>query len=101
MGEEWQPPAHVKPWMVCAACKHEDVLFLGARHWDHVMWQQAGPYFDRHGNTAHLFDQGFIDQWGRFYDREQAMKAVLESGQPFNPERNCGNGRELYSEGLY
>lgn len=97
--EEWQPPADVKPWMVCAACKHGDVIFLGARHWDNVMWQQAGPYFDREGSTAHLFDQGFIDQWGRFYQRDEAMEAVKASGQPFNAERQGGITHELYSEG--
>jgi hypothetical protein len=47
------------------------------------------------------WEQGFIDQFGRFYNRKEAMKAVLENGQPFSLKRNGGSGEELFSEGLY
>ncbi len=101
--EEWQPPADVKPWIVCAACRYGDELFLGPRHWDQTMLAQKkqARNGDNYRSTQHDFTQGFIDQWGRFYTREQAMEAVKESSQPFNAERNSGNGKELYSEGLY
>lgn len=75
---------------------------IGPRHFDNVMRKQLDfmrrtyPKLD-----AALFDQGFIDQWGRFYTREEAMKAIKESGQPFNIERNGGQDKELFSEGLY
>lgn len=43
--------------------------------------------------------QGFIDQFGNFYNREQAYKLVRISCQPFDPERN-GSDYELFSEGI-
>jgi hypothetical protein len=46
-------------------------------------------------------DQGFIDQWGQFYTRREAMRVVKESGQPFNLERNGSQDEKLFSEGLY
>lgn len=98
MREEWQPPKHIKPWMVCAACRHRGYIITGARHFDTVMRKQVDNY---NGLTSYSnWEQGFIDQWGRFYNRVDAMKAVKESGQPFNAERNGGNGEELYSEGF-
>ena len=105
MGDNWQPPVDVKPWMVCAACSWQGVgpigegrLVLGARHWDDNMRMTAL----RCGFPNLLdWDQGFIDQWGRFYSREEAMAAVKASGQPFDIERNGGKDEKLYSEGLY
>ena len=99
--EEWQPPKDIKPWIVCAANKCRDHVILGARHWDNIMHQQQ--LAKQHADTGQhwIWEQGFIDQWGRFYNRKDAMKAVLASGQPFNAERNSGNGEDLYSEGLY
>lgn len=60
---------------------------------------QAESYLQQH--SVHDFEQGFIDQWGCFYTRTEAMQAVKASGQPFNIKRNGGNDDELYSEGLY
>lgn len=96
--EEWQPPKDVKPWMVCAANRHKttSAIICGARHWDKVMRMQL---FGKLKGSE--WEQGFIDQFGRFYNRKDAMEAVLASGQLFNAERNSGNGEDLYSEGLY
>lgn len=94
--EEWQPPKDVKPWMVCAANRNvQGAIILGVRHWDKIML--SNPLVEIDGE----WEQGFIDQFGRFYNRKDAMKAVKASGQPFNAERNSGNGEDLYSEGLY
>ena len=97
MSEEWQPPKHIKPWMVCAANKNRDTghIICGARHWDRIMRSQVTVA------KGLNWEQGFIDQWGRWYNRKDAMKAVKESGQPFNAERNSGPGDILFSEGLY
>lgn len=104
---DWQPPKDILPWMVCAACRYENpktgetYLFTGPRHWDHVMLGQYN--LAKFGDDIHpaLFDEGFVDQWGRFYQREDALKAVKASGQPFNPERNGNPDCMLFSEGLY
>ena len=99
----WEPPKDVKPWMVCAACRWDGAventpMLLGPRHWDKAMHNQA----DQADIVNRLeWEQGFIDQWGRFYTREEAMKCVKASGQPFNNERNGGHETELFSEGLY
>jgi len=45
------------------------------------------------------FEEGFIDQFGDFLTREEAMQIVKENGQPFNKERN-GCNKDLYSEGI-
>ena len=97
---DFEPPKDVNPWMVCAACKHPetDRLVLGPRHWDPVMVRAAQMM--GYGNF-HVFDQGFIDQWGRFYTREEARECVRISGQPFSDERNGGHKTQLFSEGLY
>lgn len=47
-----------------------------------------------------LWEQGFIDQFGAFHDREEALRIVKRAFQPFSPERN-GSETQLFSEGLY
>ncbi len=99
----WQPPAHVKPWIVCAAINWKDYIITGARHFDPIMLQHIKTFEKTYimGLSCRQWGQGFIDQWGQFYNRKEAMQAVKASGQPFDAERNGGNGEDLYSEGLY
>lgn len=98
----WQPPKDVKPIMVCAAnrCKDSGAIVLGARHYSKLM---SNGINNIRGELrgGRQWEQGFIDQWERFYTRKEAMKAVLENGQPFNLTRNGGRTKRLYSEGLY
>lgn len=101
MKEEEQPPKRNKPWIVCAANRHRtfnDEIICGARHWDMVMRSQLDPGEKIKGSE---WEQGFIDQFGTWYNRTDAMKAVKESGQPFNAERNGHDDDVLFSEGLY
>ena len=101
---EWQPPKDVKPWMVCAAAMTPGGhIISGPRHFDSHMRHQLSLLWAAMNSEvdAATMCQGFIDQWGRFYTREEAMACVKDSGQPFNKERNGDNDRELYSEGLY
>lgn len=87
------------PVIVCAANYHEelDMLLAGARHWDSVMRAHA----ERYELPYTGWSQGFIDQYGKFYTRKEAVALVKENGQPIDWERNGGSGNELYSEGLY
>lgn len=98
MSKDW------KLQIVCAACKYGDVLICGARHYDMVMHSQLMAFDEasevRSMNRGEVV-QGFIDNQGKFYNRKDAMKLVIKSGQPFNAERNSGSGEDLYSEGLY
>jgi hypothetical protein len=95
--------------IVCAACKYTDVLLddgtliestiiTGARHMDSIMQNQL-----RNMPIAHkkISEQGFIDQWGNFLTREEAMAIVIKNNQKFDIERNGHNNKKLFSEGLY
>ncbi len=77
------------------------VTLVGIRHWDPLMHEQADwlGWTDR--SAVAKEEQGFLDQWRVFMDREEAMQVVLASGQPFDIERNGGSGQELYSEGVW
>jgi hypothetical protein len=99
MDHEWKPSAGSVPKIVCAACRRGEFIAAGPRHFDAIMRAQieaAGL-----DELAGEFEQGFIDQFGRFYDRTAALAVVQFSGQPFNADRNGGSGKLLFSEGLY
>jgi len=102
MSDYWTENGLVKPpsTVVCAANKVQhngtDFLIVGARHWDSVMCATADALGIKGGNE----EQGFINQYGEFLTRDEAMKIVKENGQTFNIERNQGD-LTLFSEGLY
>lgn len=86
--------------IVCAANRRPDGLIVcGARHWDPIMRKVADNLDGE--ESGGRWEQGFINQFGEFRNREDAMKVVLNNNQPFNKDRNGGSGIELYSEGLY
>jgi hypothetical protein len=93
-----------EPHIVCAAILYnyseEPVVITGARHMDCIM-RPIFKLMSEVKGCCPVKIQGFIDQHGRFYDRRNAMKVVIASGQPFDAKRNGGNGDELYSEGIY
>ena len=102
MSDYWTDNSLVKPQavVVCAACKYEDLILCGARHWDKVMNIQ----YKNLNNPAKsmFFEQGFINQFGEFLTREEAMIVALEAGQTVDVERGCGgDDKILFSEGLY
>lgn len=80
------------------------VLLVGARHWDTVMRAQfKAMYGDDAFTSGKVFthseiEQGFIDQFGQFYNRKHAMDCVMVTGQKL---RNPLATFELYSEDLY
>jgi hypothetical protein len=98
--KEWQPPKDAIIHIVCAANKKGDIIVAGARHWDSVMRNTIGALKESRLSKLKRWEQGFIDQFGRFHSRKAAMKFIAVNNQPFNKERN-GNGDDLYSEGLY
>lgn len=87
----------MKPRIVCAANKFENgPLLIGARHFDQHMQVQMA-YMGVKGSDPHV--QGFIDQYGKFYTREEAWKVAVENGQIV---RRCGGDEGmLFSENLY
>ena len=104
MGDYWKDNGITKPSqvVVCAACRFNGVILCGARHFDNVMLSQIDHMVEgtKPSKPDEHWEQGFIDQFGDFLTREEAMAIVKENGQPFNIERNRGD-TVLFSEGLY
>lgn len=104
MGDYWEDNNIPKPQqiVVCAACRLEQdgetYLVTGARHFDKVMNNiiRHLPMKLKWVNA----DQGFINQFGEFLTREEALEVVKNNGQPFDPERNVAKDA-LFSEGIY
>jgi hypothetical protein len=90
--------------VIAAACKYGDVIFVGVRHYDPIMVAQIRSLSEydevRMMNRGEVV-QGFIDNHRNFLTRKEAMLLVIDSGQPFDKQRNGGNGDELYSEGVW
>lgn len=93
-------------FVVCAACRYGDLIVCGARHYDMVMHSQL-----RQMREDKLFDfeaagqaeQGFIDQFGVFMNREEAFEVAKAAGQ-LNVRRlktPHPDSTELFSEDLY
>lgn len=83
--------------VVCAANKFGELIVPGARHFDSIMH----ALLDRlniQGKEQH--DQGFIDQWGNFMTREEALLVVKVNGQQVS-DRAFHSKSELFSEDLY
>jgi hypothetical protein len=98
--------------VVCAAirnCKGD--IICGARHYDNIMRAQILISKNKRFWKCVLkigkfivcryprIEQGFIDQWGVYMSREEALTVAKETGQIL---RKCGGDRdELFSENLY
>lgn len=96
LSENWQPDPDIPAWIVCAANRHREsgVIFCGARHFDNLMRGQI-----KAANYPFTgYDQGFIDQYGRFYDRKEAWEIAEKNGQIKHQVSTKGT---LYSENLW
>jgi hypothetical protein len=90
--------------VVCAANIHGGVIVLGPRHFDKTMHDQISQLDDGLAPTCSSFwEQGFIDQFGKFMDREEAYQVALKAGQiNLHRPKSGGIGNTLlYSEDLY
>ena len=90
--------------VVCSAIKNKyGRLIVGARHYDSTMHSQL-EQAKRHGEdwSKGDIDQGFIDQFGKFMDRNEAWKVAMAADQI---RYRCGgdtiDGGTLFSENLY
>ena len=50
---------------------------------------------------VHGDDQGFIDQWGEYFTREEALVIATHAGQINKVRPKSGPADELFSEDLY
>lgn len=105
MTEQPKTPVRV---VVCAANRYGvtkrlagPLLFLGARHFDERMREHMEHYDVEHLRRNYGEEQGFIDQWGVFMNREEALAVAVAAGQ-INVRRPKTNPEHLlFSEDLY
>ena len=94
--------------IICAANRlvlsnSETILLVGPRHWDKTMhnsFDAMNPY----DYAIEVEEQGFIDQYGTFFNREAAWVIAETNGQIYRRVGGDttldGKGR-LFSENLY
>lgn len=104
-----------EPRIVCAAVRHPDGrVVCGPRHFDATMWAQildvtpesfaqmvAANSLPPRGRDSTLWgsgEQGFIDQHGKFYTREEAWPIACSQQKLIDPGWQEGR---LHSEHLY
>ena len=87
------------PIIVCAANKHptNGRIICGARHYDPIMRAQINA--SEGADSWKGCEQGFIDQYGQFYTREEALLIAKKNGQI--RRRVGGDDNRLFSENLY
>jgi hypothetical protein len=85
--------------VVCAAnrTRFTGEVVLGVRHYDPFM-QKSYEAVPHHGDPV---DQGFIDQYGVFMSREEALEVALSSGQINRWRTKTFPESKLFSEDLY
>jgi len=96
----WSPDPSTPVYIVCAARKEPSGrIVIGARHNDEIMRSQ---YSEAKAMREFPPEDGFIDQFCRFWTRTEAWKIAEKSGQIRN---RCGGdtyeGGTLFSENLY
>lgn len=86
-------------YIVCAAIKDcNGTIVCGARHFDMIMQSLIGKLESFNLNNV---EQGFIDQFGIFYNREDALKIATDAGQVNTRRIKTNPIDELFSEDLY
>jgi len=95
----WAYNMKVERRVVCAAnrLKENGLIVCAPRHGDIIMRtaMKALGYHKLDGD----WEQGFVDQWGTWMSREEALEVAWDAGQ-----RICrcgGDDIRLYSENLY
>jgi len=87
--------------VVCAACRYDDVIVVGIRHLDPLMRQTMKAMYPDVEKIGIKFsrDQGFVDQFGNFLTRQEALVIANHNNQIHR--RVGGDEHRLYSENLY
>lgn len=91
----------VTRYVVCAASRYGDVVVPGARHFDSVMTPLVCKLKEAKFIKGTADEQGFIDQFGEFMDRWEALAVAENTGQMKNAPFKCAPQDRLFSEDLY
>ena len=94
--------------VVCAANLYRfetgsSLLICGPRHYDMTMHDTIAALDDEIWTLPKKCTQGFVDQWGMFMDRKEALLVATAAGQINVRRPKSGNpdSPELFSEDLY
>ena len=88
--------------IVCAAINNQGTIVLGARHHDELMNNQIQGYLDEGGYWNKKDEiQGFIDQYGNFINRKDALIVAKAANQILKIGPGFNATKQLYSENLY
>lgn len=101
VGWRWEK-YHTKLIIVAAANRYRGIIVMGTRHHSPSMTNTIEAYGGIEALRKYCGDdgeQGFVDQYGTFYDRKEAWILAEQNGQIRYPDV-CGPGR-LFSENLY
>lgn len=95
------PPGRM---VVCAAISFATdqgrVIIVGPRHFDAAMQKQMSHHTEAPSGTYCTHEQGFIDQWGVFMTREEALIVAYHAGQLGRRPKGHPISK-LFSEDLY
>ena len=91
----------VQSRIVCAANKSDvdGFLIISARHFDKRMHEQINVSGRK--PSEFFYNQGFIDQFGTWWDREDALRIATEAGQINKHRKKTFPEDQLFSEDLY
>jgi hypothetical protein len=93
----------VEPYIVCAANKYGDFIVTGSRHLSVPMIMTIElvgmDALHAYAGGPEKEEQGFIDQYGRYWGRREAYDLCIQQGRPLLEE---GRSKTiLFSEHLY
>lgn len=103
----WWDGRKLQRRIVCAANRFKmkngkTLVIPGARHYSRDMAAVIDELRDQMvSDHAHGDDQGFIDQWGDYHTREEALIIATHAGQINTVRKKGGPPDELFSEDLY
>lgn len=88
--------------LVSAANRYKDIICAAPRHSCPIMTMTQAMYGGLdilHEYAGDDHEQGFVDQYGTFYNRVEALAMANANGQLLYPDHAPGS--DLFSEGLY
>lgn len=92
--------------LVSAANRYKDIIICAPRHSSPLMNATIAAFggidiLHEYGNNDNSKDcvQGFVDQYGTFYDRKTSLAMAIANGQLLYPDKVTPTN--LFSEGLY
>jgi hypothetical protein len=88
--------------VVCAANRYRDIIVLGVRHFDQLMHNMIAKIPAHYlPERPSYWEQGFVDQYGVFMNRVEALEVANKSGQINTRREKTAPHHLLFSEDIY